>query len=171
MKPRTLVTIIAREEDLISHRAQPPDPESDRSLPEELAPNGMQHDSQWRQKFRQAWLRGSEQPIPIETAETAICDSEVERITINEAGHVLHYGRSRRIFSEHQRKALEARDGGCLWKNCDRRETWTEALHIQEWSHNGETDIENGMLLCHEHHMFIPMTSKAPWLEHVPATG
>ena len=49
--------------------------------------------------------------------------------------------------------ALAIRDGGCLWPECDRPPSWTEAHHIDRWSDGGRTDLDRGVLLCRHHHL------------------
>ena len=54
------------------------------------------------------------------------------------------------------RLALAVRDGGCRFPGCDRPPSWTEAHHPEEWERDhGNTDIENGILLCRHHHLLI----------------
>ncbi|MCU1677060.1 MAG: hypothetical protein JWM93_1818, partial [Frankiales bacterium] len=38
---------------------------------------------------------------------------------------------------------------------CDRPPAWCEAHHINFWSENGPTDIDNAALLCHFHHFLV----------------
>jgi hypothetical protein len=65
---------------------------------------------------------------------------------------ILGYGRSRRIASASQRRALAARDGGCVFPGCDHPPDWTEAHHITPWNQGGKTDLDNLCLLCDHHH-------------------
>ena len=55
---------------------------------------------------------------------------------------VLGYGRSRRIATTAQRRALAARDGGCVFPGCDHPPDWTEAHHITPWDSGGATDLD-----------------------------
>jgi len=51
---------------------------------------------------------------------------------------------------------MAARDGGCRWPGCDRPPAWTEAHHVDQWLRdNGYTDIADGILLCHPHHLLL----------------
>lgn len=99
----------------------------------------------------------------------------------------LDVGRSERLFTARQRIALAARDGGCLFPECDRPPSWCEAHHIDFWARDeGRTDIARGVLLCRHHHMlthnngwevreaaadytFIPPTSIDPRQVPMPA--
>ncbi|MBK6312672.1 MAG: HNH endonuclease [Candidatus Microthrix sp.] len=61
-------------------------------------------------------------------------------------------GRTLRYANRHQRRALLARDGGCIFPGCDRPASWCDAHHVDEWDNNGPTDINNLGLLCRHHH-------------------
>jgi hypothetical protein len=50
------------------------------------------------------------------------------------------------------RRALEARDGGCVFPGCDRGPEWCEAHHRRHWIDGGPTTLENTELLCRAHH-------------------
>jgi hypothetical protein len=83
---------------------------------------------------------------------------------------VLGYGRSRRIASASQRRALAARDGGCCFPGCDHPPDWCEAHHVIPWESGGKTDIDNLCLLCDRHHdqhqragWRITMINGRPW--------
>ena len=65
----------------------------------------------------------------------------------------LDLGRSRRLFSLHQRRALETRDHGCVFPGCDRPPGWTVVHHANEhWAAGGTTNLHDGVLLCPHHH-------------------
>jgi hypothetical protein len=65
---------------------------------------------------------------------------------------VLGYGRSRRIATASQRRALAARDSGCCFPGCDQPPDWCEADHVTPWEQGGKTDLDNLCLLCDHHH-------------------
>ena len=77
-------------------------------------------------------------------------------ILFDDDGRALNVGRTQRLFTERQRIAIAARDGGCLIPGCDRPPSWTEAHHIDEWdAHGGRTDVDDGVALCRHHHMWV----------------
>ena len=84
-------------------------------------------------------LEGTDAPVSIETVERIICTSGTVPIVFSEGGSVLDLGREQRLFSTRQKTALAARDGGCLWTDCDRPASWTEAHHINHWAREGST--------------------------------
>ena len=90
--------------------------------------------------------------ISAQAAQRMTCDCEVHRIVLNPDGMPLDVGRKMRTFPQHMRKALEVRDGGCVFPGCDRPPGWAEAHHIVHWAQGGITALENAALLCSRHH-------------------
>lgn len=69
---------------------------------------------------------------------------------------LLDLGREERLFTRPQRIALFERDGACSWPGCGSMPGWTHAHHINWWEHDaGETNIDNGAMLCSSHHLRI----------------
>lgn len=101
-------------------------------------------------------IEGHADPVSIETVERHLCDSGLQAILFDENGQAIDVGREQRLFTNRQRIALAARDGGCMWPGCDRPPLWAEAHHIQQWKRDkGKTDLCNGILLCRHHHMLL----------------
>ena len=66
------------------------------------------------------------------------------------------HGRTKRLFTAHQRRALEARDHGCSFPGCDRPPSWCVVHHARErWADGGTTDLKDGVLICPAHHRII----------------
>ena len=87
-----------------------------------------------------------------ETRRTA-CTANILPVVLGGAGEVLDLGRSRRLFSPGQRKALAVRDRRCRAEDCDVPPSWCEAHHAgQPWVGGGRTDLRDGVLLCPFHH-------------------
>jgi hypothetical protein len=61
-------------------------------------------------------------------------------------------GRAQRVVSPAQRRALDARDDGCVFAGCEAPNWWCEAHHVLEWVFDGPTDLDNLGLLCERHH-------------------
>jgi len=80
------------------------------------------------------------------------CDGSVTRIVIGPDGQPLNMGRDKRLFPSHIRRALDVRDGGCVFAGCDAPTWWCDAHHVLHWIDGGETSLENGALLCERHH-------------------
>jgi hypothetical protein len=99
-----------------------------------------------------AYFEGQTEPATISTAERLICATGAIPILFDDDGRALNLGREQRLFSDKQRIALAARDGGCLM--CDRPPSWCEAHHIDHWDqHQGRTDVDDGVLLCRFCHL------------------
>ena len=65
----------------------------------------------------------------------------------------LDVGRAKRLFTGHQRRALELRDQGCIFPGCDRPPGWCIGHHArQTWADGGATDLHDGVLMCPHHH-------------------
>ena len=101
-------------------------------------------------------IEGCDLPISIESVERIACESGIQLITFSVDGRPLDVGREQRLYDSRQRKALAARDGGCLWGDCDRPPDWCEAHHIFHWARDhGRSDIDDGILLCRYHHLLL----------------
>jgi hypothetical protein len=99
-------------------------------------------------------LNGTD-PITAEQARRIACDSEVIPAVLGSNSEVLDLGRSERLVSRAQRRALNLRDRGCVFPNCTRPARWTQAHHRKTWLDFGPTDLANLCLLCAEHHRLI----------------
>ncbi len=110
------------------------------------------------------WIDGIDEPIPASTIAQLRCTSPVAATLFNDRGAVLYHGKTERLFTPAQNRALAARDGGCVWPDCDRPPSFCETHHADEWvsaDHPpGRTDIDNGVLLCHFHHSHL---HKSAW--------
>jgi hypothetical protein len=110
------------------------------------------------------WIDGIDQPVPASTVEQLRCSSPVAATLFGDRGEVLYHGKTKRLFTAAQNRALAARDGGCVWPSCDRPPSFCETHHANEWVSDehppGRTDIDNGVLLCHFHHSHL---HKSPW--------
>jgi hypothetical protein len=91
---------------------------------------------------------------PMSVARIA-CDAHVTPLLLDAEGTVVDLGRTRRLFSTHQRKLLAARDGGCRWPGCHRPPAHTDAHHVIPWQRGGASDLDNAVLLCRYHHRLV----------------
>jgi hypothetical protein len=82
------------------------------------------------------------------------CDAIVDLIAVREGTRTdpLYVGRAARIVSRELWRALIARDRTCIVKGCHRRPAQCEAHHVRHWADGGLTDLDNCVLLCHQHH-------------------
>ena len=93
--------------------------------------------------------------ITIEAARRLACDADIATVLMRGQSEILDFGRTRRVASNTQYKALVIRDGGCRFPGCDRPPGWTQAHHIVQWPDGGRTDLDNLVLLCLTHHHLI----------------
>jgi Domain of unknown function (DUF222)/HNH endonuclease len=101
------------------------------------------------------WVDGVEAPASLRSVRQLICAGGLQKIIFGENGEVLHLGGKERFFTTGQRKAIAARDGGCLVPDCPVPAAWCEVHHVIPWQNRGPTDIDNGVLLCWYHHHSI----------------
>jgi Domain of unknown function (DUF222) len=102
----------------------------------ELPPPGSKVVPSWRPA-----LLPDGTPLPDPAFTRILCDAEVVRIVQERSGRVLDVGRTQRLFTPAQRKALWARDRGCRFPGC--RAPWTHAHHVLPWHAGGGTDLAN----------------------------
>ena len=89
------------------------------------------------------------------------CDAKLIPAVLGAESAPLDLGRTRRLFTPAQRRALALRDGdGCAFPGCDRRGSWCDAHHLRHWVDGGATDLANGVLLCGWHHQ---VTHRGEW--------
>jgi uncharacterized protein DUF222/HNH endonuclease len=89
--------------------------------------------------------------IETATAQKLACDSPLLGTVVDKHGHVLAMGRTRRLVTKAQRRALMIRDGMCRYPGCHQTRH-LKAHHRVPWIAGGRTDMENLILLCQWHH-------------------
>ncbi|MBF4764070.1 DUF222 domain-containing protein [Nocardioides islandensis] len=81
------------------------------------------------------------------------CQAGIIPVVLGGKGEILDLGRSKRLFTGPQRKAMALRDRGCTAEGCTIPAAWCEAHHHQQpWSQGGKTNLAHGKLLCPFHH-------------------
>lgn len=87
-------------------------------------------------------------PIPLNELERLACDAELFGVLFSGEGEPLWHGRGERTATDAQRRALVARDGGCVL--CADEPARCETHHVRPWAKpaEGPTDIDNLALLC-----------------------
>ena len=101
-------------------------------------------------------------------AQRLACNAHLVALYLDSESRVLDHGMTRRLFDRHQRLALAVRDRGCVWAGCDRPPAWCEAHHLDFWSENGPTDLDNAALFCHFHHHLL---HEGQWTAHMAKDG
>jgi Domain of unknown function (DUF222) len=111
-------------------------------------------------------------PVHPATLALLACTGRLRRVLLDPHGAVLHLGRSARLASPAQRRALLARDGGCVVPGCLVPGEHCDVHHPLCWVDGGGTDITNLALLCPRHHTEvhdggswqIEMIRGVPWV-------
>jgi len=91
--------------------------------------------------------------LPLSELGRVLCDSSIARLVIAADSEPLDLGRSQRVFTPAQRRAVIARDGGCAWEGCAMPARYCEVHHLDWWdADHGHTDVSRGVLVCVFHH-------------------
>jgi hypothetical protein len=105
------------------------------------------------------WIDGSTEPIPMSTIARLRCHGDTLVTLFGDNGEVLRQGKKQRLATGRQRRALAARDGGCVIPGCTAPPSRCQAHHVVPWVSKtyqpGRTDIDNLALLCPFHHATI----------------
>ncbi len=92
-------------------------------------------------------------PVSAGHARRLACTAQIVPAVLGGTSEVLDLGRSRRLFTPAQRKAMAVRDRRCRAEGCTIPAAWCEAHHATNpWSRGGRTDLADGLLLCSWHH-------------------
>jgi hypothetical protein len=74
-------------------------------------------------------------------------------VELRHTGEEVTVGRKTRVISAPLRRALRARDGGCVFPGCTNRRC--DGHHVRHWAEGGETTLDNTCLLCDRHHTLV----------------
>ena len=81
-----------------------------------------------------------------------LCDADMSTAWISLAPERLELSRLTRTVSKAQWRALIARDQHCVARGCHRPPSQCQAHHVIHWANGGPTNLDNLVLLCHQHH-------------------
>ncbi|GGH34827.1 HNH endonuclease signature motif containing protein [Microbacterium album] len=125
-----------------------------------------------------AAARIDDTPVPASTAHRIACTGAVQKIIHDRTGRIIRLGTPERVFNTHQRRAITARDGGCVIPGCTIPAAWCEIHHVDEHANGGPTHTDNGVLLCWWHHHNLdrsgwdirmragtPVIKAPPWID------
>lgn len=108
----------------------------------------------------QATNETTRRPLTTAQLQHLACSALMHTVTLSCQGPdaaVLALGRAVRLFTPVQRRALLARDGGCVIPGCTAPPGWLEAHHVHAWAEGGPTDVDFGVLLCGRHHVLVTL--------------
>ncbi len=91
--------------------------------------------------------------LPDGVVERLLCSGRIRTIVHDATGNVLDVGRSHRLVTDRQYRALMLRHGGhCGHPGCPNTKN-LHAHHVLFWYLGGLTDMANLVLLCERHHV------------------
>ncbi|RJS45756.1 HNH endonuclease signature motif containing protein [Nocardioides cavernaquae] len=93
--------------------------------------------------------------IPAGEVRRLACQAGIVPAVLGGKSEILDLGRTSRLFSPAQRKALRVRYRTCIVEGCDVPGEQCEAHHHRPWSKGGPTNLEDGALACPRHHHLL----------------
>jgi hypothetical protein len=98
--------------------------------------------------------------VPGETARRIACDAGILPVVMNGKREVLDLGRTKRLASVPQRRALLAKWRTCAFPGCTIPAHWTKAHHLDPWKPTGTepggtTNLDLLVPLCERHHHVV----------------
>ena len=90
--------------------------------------------------------------LPVETVRRLACEAEILPVVLDGRSVPIDVGRSKRLATVHQRRALEAVYPTCAIPDCEVIFDHCNVHHIDYWENGGATDLNNMVPLCSRHH-------------------
>jgi hypothetical protein len=91
--------------------------------------------------------------LPDRVVLRLLCEGRIRTVIHDSTANVLDVGRSHRLVTDRQYRALLARQHGhCAHPGCPNTKN-LHAHHRIHWIHGGRTDLANLLLLCERHHV------------------
>ncbi len=90
--------------------------------------------------------------LPVETVRRLACEAEILPVVLDGRSVPIDVGRSKRLATVHQRRALEAIHPTCAIPDCEVIFDHCNVHHIEYWENGGATDLNNMLPLCSRHH-------------------
>jgi hypothetical protein len=97
---------------------------------------------------------GGKSELPLPTIRRLCCDGAVVPLREGADGRTLDVGRRQRTVSTALRRALGARDQGCVFPGCHHAR-FIDAHHVKHWADGGDTHLDNLVSLCTTHHRLV----------------
>lgn len=102
-----------------------------------------------------SWLHGPGSQMTLLTPQAlrhASCSGALQHYAKNRRGKLVALGNRQRVFTTNQRRAIVARDGGCVIPGCSTPPAWLEVHHVEPHARGGATHTDNGVAMCWFHH-------------------
>ena len=109
--------------------------------------------------------------------EALLCDARLTRVLIDTIGQVKSLTALGDTITQTQRRALAARDHGCVARGCSRPPAFCDAHHLEHLADGGATYLDNLVLLCRRHHLLWHQGRlhlhhlHVPWLTDTTSVG
>lgn len=87
------------------------------------------------------------------TLRRMLCEANIIPMVLGGASEVLDVGRSQRYFPPAMKRAILARDRGCIVPGCTVPAELCEVDHVDPWENGGPTSMANAATLSKGHHM------------------
>jgi hypothetical protein len=100
--------------------------------------------------------------------DVLLCDPVLWPIITDFRSVPLAAGRAHRFATPHQVRAVQLRDGGCVFPGCDTPAAWTDLHHADAWGGGGHTDTDRMCGLCRRHHR---LAHHPDWQLHLDPDG
>ncbi|MCI1748775.1 MAG: HNH endonuclease [Acidipropionibacterium sp.] len=94
-------------------------------------------------------------PVDAGSLRRMCCEAGILPIVLGGESQVLDEGQERRLVTGVIRRALELRDGGCIFPGCTVSANLCQAHHIIPWWDEGPTSLDNLCLVCRHHHALV----------------
>ena len=93
--------------------------------------------------------------VPVATIRRLCCEADIVPIVLDGDGVALDVGRSKRVATREQRRALRAMYRTCAHPGCTVGFDDCDVHHVRPWSAGGVTDLDNLLPLCSRHHHLV----------------
>ncbi len=100
-----------------------------------------------------SWAQGA--ILSAESVRQLACCADLIPHVLGSRGELLDLGRTVRLYTPAQRRALTRRDRHCTYPGCHAPADWTRIHHVIHWLDGGATDLTNAALLCQHHHTLV----------------
>jgi hypothetical protein len=115
------------------------------------------HDCPGRRASPPGLVHGTIGEIPVDAGSLRrmCCDAGILPVVLSGESQVLDEGQEHRLVTGAIRRALELRDGGCIFPGCTVPANLCQAHHIIPWWDEGPTSLDNLCLVCRHHHALV----------------
>jgi Domain of unknown function (DUF222) len=93
--------------------------------------------------------------LPLATVQRLACLADLTGVALGDKGVPLKLGRTTRLASRAQRRALRTMYPTCAMPGCTVPSRFCQPHHVQWWRDDGLTDLENLLPVCSRHHRAV----------------